>query len=744
MNEQAVLAVFRRAPNRPLNLRQVAAALGVQKGPDRREVEAVLERLVSRGDLKPGDRGRFLLKRMPREEAVATSSEAPIGPIQITRHGQGFVAMPDGSEIRIPKGMTGEAFWGDRVEVRWTRRKGRHVPEVARVVERLRDGYVCTLEAVRDYAFAHPSDTRIHTDFFVPARNLTGARGGQKVIIDLVEWADPTDPDDAPVGRVREILGTAGEHEVEMHAILAEYGLPYTMPAAVTAAAEAIPRAIDPAEIARRKDFREVTTLTIDPTDAKDFDDALSLRTLPGGGWEVGVHIADVTHYVVPGGIVDEEARNRATSVYLVDRTVPMLPEVLSNDLCSLRPNEDRLAFSAVFELDAEAQVQQEWFGRTVIHSDRRFTYDEAQTRIETGEGDFAEEIRVLHGLASRLRDRRFAAGGIDFNTEEVKFELDEAGKPLRVTIKQMREANKLIEDFMLLANVRVALALARPAADRMHVPGAATRTAVYRIHDRPDAEKLQALRVFVARFGLEMEKPTAANAEQALRNLLQAAAGSASENVIKTMAIRSMAKAEYSTRNIGHYGLAFPFYTHFTSPIRRYPDVMVHRLLQDLLDGRPSAEPGPLERNAAHSSIMEKRASEAERASIRYKQVEYLSTRLGETFHGVVSGAVPKGLFIEVEENKCEGFVPKDALPMDHWVFNDELLAFTGLQSGAVVGMGDRLVVRVVAADLARRQLEFDLPDGVPGRSANAGGGKRLPTDRNGKVSLPSRSPRP
>jgi ribonuclease R len=307
-----------------------------------------------------------------------------------------------------------------------------------------------------------------------------------------------------------------------------------------------------------------------------------------------------------------------------------------------------------------------------------------------------------------------------------------------------MREANKLIEDFMLLANVRVALALARPAADRMHVPGAATRTAVYRIHDRPDAEKLQALRVFVARFGLEMEKPTAANAEQALRNLLQAAAGSASESVIKTMAIRSMAKAEYSTRNIGHYGLAFPFYTHFTSPIRRYPDVMVHRLLQDLLDGRPSAEPGPLERNAAHSSIMEKRASEAERASIRYKQVEYLSTRLGETFHGVVSGAVPKGLFIEVEENKCEGFVPKDALPMDHWVFNDELLAFTGLQSGAVVGMGDRLVVRVVAADLARRQLEFDLPDGVPGRSADAGVGKGRPTGRKGKVSLPSRSPRP
>jgi len=339
--------------------------------------------------------------------------------------------------------------------------------------------------------------------------------------------------------------------------------------------------------------------------------------------------------------------------------------------------------------------------------------------------------------LACRLRERRFAAGGIDFNTEEVKFELDADGKPLRVTIKKMREANKLIEDFMLLANVRVALALARPAADRAHVPAAATRTAVYRIHDRPDAEKLQALRLFVARFGLEMEKPTVANAEQALRTLLQAAAGSASENVIKTMAIRSMAKAEYSTRNIGHYGLAFAFYTHFTSPIRRYPDVLVHRLLQDLLDGRPSAEPGPLESSCAHSSIMEKRAAEAERASIRYKQVEYLSTRLGETFHGIVSGAVPKGLFIEVEENKCEGFIPKDALPEDHWVFNDELLAFNGLRTGALVGMGDRLVVRVVAADLARRQLEFDLPEGVPGLPPGSSGGKR-------RSSVPSRSSRP
>ncbi len=694
-----VLDLFRKHKGKAFNPKQVAARLNIVNHDVRRALSELLDDLAREGALESLGRGRFL--------AAVRTQERVEGTIQITRFGRGFVMQDNGEELSLSKGNTGSALWGDRVEVEWVRRGSRQLPRVSRVVQRLRPLIVVTIEQVRDYAFGHPADQRIHTDFFIPARHLGGAVTGEKVLVEMLDWASP---EDLPTAAVVEILGKAGVHEVEMHAILAEFGLPYTFPPGVEEAAGEIRREIQPEELKGRRDFREVLTLTIDPEDAKDFDDALSLRALPEGGWEVGVHIADVTHYLQPGGVIDAEARVRATSVYLVDRTIPMLPEVLSNDLCSLRPNEDRLAFSAVFRMDDEARIQEEWFGRTVIHSQRRFTYAEAQERIERGEGDLAEEIGVLHRLATRLRERRFAAGGIDFNTEEVKFELDAEGRPLRVVLKEMKESNRLIEDFMLLANVRVATFLGRPPQDKAQVAGAGTRTGVYRIHDRPDPEKLGQLRQFVARFGLEMEKPTAANAEAAIRDLLHHAAGMPGENVIKTMAIRSMAKAEYSTNNIGHYGLAFPFYTHFTSPIRRYPDVMVHRLLQHYLDGKGSVDAGTLEGQCRISSNMEKRAAEAERASIKYKQVEFLMTRIGETFYGIINGALAKGLFVELEDNKCDGFVPKDAFPPDHYVFNEELLCFTGLRSGRVLHMGDRVAVKVVAADLARRQLEFAL----------------------------------
>lgn len=696
-----ILEVFKRQPNKPLNHKQVASTLGILDHDMRRKIMGVLEDLGRDGRLESLGRGKYVLAEMP-------ASDRPIGTIQITRHGRGFVMLPDGNEISIPKGFTGTAFWGDTVEVDWIRRGRKHTPRVARIVERQRAQYVVVLEKVRDYAFGYPSDQRLHANFFIGAQHLGGAENGQKVIVEMLSWDDPSD---APAAKVVQVLGKPGDHEVEMHAILAEFGLPYEFPESVLDAAAQIPREVPADELARRRDMRGVTTLTIDPVDAKDFDDALSLKRLKNGHWEVGVHIADVTYYLKPGSVLDEEARQRATSVYLVDRTIPMLPEVLSNDLCSLRPNEDRPAFSAIFEMDDQGKVHKEWFGRTVIHSDRRFAYHEAQECIESGKGDYADEVCTLQKLAEKLRAKRFAAGGIDFNTEEVKFELDEAGKPLRVVIKRMLEANRLIEDFMLLANVRVSRYLAKPRGGEGKQEEA-TRTAVYRIHDRPDPEKLQQLRTFVAKFGLEMPKINPGNAESALRNLLQSAAGNNAESVVKTMAIRSMAKAEYSTHNIGHYGLAFPFYTHFTSPIRRYPDVLVHRLLQQYLDGGKSAVEGPLQGICQHSSNMEKRAAEAERASIKYKQVEFLMTRLGETFYGIVNGVVPKGIFVEIEENKCEGFVPKDALPDDYYVYDEDRQALVGARHGGQFAMGERVVVRVVAADLAKRQLEFEVPE--------------------------------
>ena len=570
------------------------------------------------------------------------------------------------------------------------------------ILQRANDTFVGTLEVEKSYAFLVTENRTLANDIFIPKDKLKGGKTGDKAVVKVTEWPDKAKN---PIGQVLDILGKAGDNTTEMHAILAEFGLPYVYPQSVEKAADKIPAEISAEEIARREDFRKVTTFTIDPKDAKDFDDALSIRPLKDGLWEVGVHIADVTHYVKEGSIIDKEAEKRATSVYLVDRTIPMLPERLCNFICSLRPNEEKLAFSAIFDITEKGEVRDSRIVHTVIESDRRFTYEEAQQIIETKEGDFKDEILMLDTIAKALREKRFTAGAINFDRYEVKFEIDEKGKPISVYFKESKDANKLVEEFMLLANRTVAEKIGKAPK------GKKPKVLPYRIHDLPDPEKLDNLAQFIARFGYRLRTSgTKTDVSKSINHLLDDIQGKKEENLIETVSIRAMQKARYSTHNIGHYGLAFDYYTHFTSPIRRFPDMMVHRLVTKYMDGGRSVSETKYEDLCDHSSNMEQIAANAERASIKYKQVEFMSEHLGQTYDGVISGVTEWGLYVELNENKCEGMIPIRDLDDDYYEFDEKNYCLRGRRKNRIYSLGDAITIKVARANLEKKQLDFAL----------------------------------
>jgi ribonuclease R len=577
--------------------------------------------------------------------------------------------------------------------------------KVVELLHRARTEFVGRIEFSPRFAFVVPDNRKIHQDIFVPKSDVLDAQPNDKVVVEVVEWPKG---DESPKGKVIRVLGKAGDNEAEIHSIMAEFGLPFEFPEKVLHESEKIDDGITTEEIGKRKDFRQVLTFTIDPEDAKDFDDAISFRLLENGHFEVGVHIADVTHYVKPKTQLEKEAVDRATSVYLVDRTIPMLPERLSNELCSLRPNEDKLTFAAVFELDDKARIQKEWFGRTIIHSARRFSYEEAQERIESGEGDLAPELITLNHLALELRKARFAKGAVNFESTEVKFKLDEKGKPLGIVPKVRKDAHKLVEEFMLLANKKVATFIynMRKGKDK--------NTFVYRTHDYPDPEKVSNFALFAKKFGHELEIGES-NISQSLNALMDEIEGKPEQNVLQALAIRAMAKAKYTTDAKGHFGLAFAHYTHFTSPIRRYPDMMVHRLLQHYLDSGNSVNADDYEEKCVHSSEREKRAADAERASIKYKQVEFMQTMKDRTFEGIISGVTEWGIYVEIVETKCEGMVRMADLRDDFYEFDEKNYRIIGKGNKKIFTLGDTVYVQVVKTDIDRRtiDLEFVKPEG-------------------------------
>ncbi|PJJ84821.1 ribonuclease R [Mucilaginibacter auburnensis] len=694
-----VLDVFEQNGNTPLNYKQVSAKLNIRDPESRDVIRDIMDEETFKQVLKEVSPGKFQLLELK------TFVE---GKVDLTNDGSAFIVTDDEAESDIfvaPRKLR-NALHGDRVKVYvYAKTKGRRKEgEVIEILQRAKTEFTGVVKMSDRYAFLIPDDRKMMHDIFIPMTELNSATNGIKAVAEITDW-----PAGArnPVGRIKHVLGQQGQNDTEMNAILAEYGFPLSFPLEVEHEAEAIPADISLEEIAKRRDFRDTITFTIDPFDAKDFDDALSFKKLENGNYEVGVHIADVAHYIIPDSPLDKEAFERGTSVYLVDRVIPMLPERLSNGLCSLRPNEDKLCFAAVFELDDNANIVNEWFGKTVIHSNRRFTYEEVQEVIETKEGDFKEDILKLNELAYILRDRKFKNGAISFETTEVKFKLDEKGKPVGVYVKERKDAHKLIEDFMLLANRKVAEFISKKGK------GKHKYTFVYRAHDSPKPDALASFAQFASRFGYKINTKSDKEVARSLNHLMEDVEGKKEQNVLTHLAIRSMAKAIYTTKTSSHYGLAFDYYTHFTSPIRRYPDVMVHRLLFHYLNGGQSVNAEHYEKLSQHSSQMEKRAADAERASVKYKQAEYLEDHIGTIYDGVISGVTEWGMYVEIIENKCEGMIRLRDISDDFYTLDEKNFAIIGQRKKKIYRLGDEVQIKVKQVDLTKKQIDFSLVQG-------------------------------
>ncbi len=690
-----IVNFFNQDKNRAFNYKQVAHGIEATTMPQKQQVILLLEGLTEQD---------FLIEVVPGKYKVKNRGTQVTARFERRSNGKNHAITDDNESIFIAERNSLRAMNGDKVLVLvYAKRKNRETEgEVIEILEKNEQVFIGTLDVQKHFAFLLTDNKVLANDIFIPKDKLKGGKHGDKAVVRITDWPERARN---PYGEVVDILGAAGENNTEINAIMAEYGLPYKYPENVEKAANKIPEDIPQEEIRNREDFRDATTFTIDPKDAKDFDDALSIRRLGNGTWEIGVHIADVTYYVKPNTVIEKEAEKRATSVYLVDRVVPMLPERLCNFICSLRPDEDKLAFSCIFEMNDKAEVLRSRIARTVIRSNRRYAYEDAQAIIETGEGDYKEEILKLNDLAQQLRANRFAGGSIDFDRHEVKFEIDETGRPLGVYFKVSKEANKLIEEFMLLANRTVAETIGK-------IKGRKPKAFVYRVHEQPDPDKLNTLSEFITRFGYKL-KTTGKNTElsKGINTLLRQVKNKPEENLIETITLRSMAKAVYTTENVGHYGLAFDYYTHFTSPIRRYPDMMVHRLLEKyLFQNGKSVNLEKLEEECKHSSEMEQLAANAERASIKYKQVEYMSERLGQEYDGVISGVTEWGLYVEINENKCEGLVPIRDLEDDYYEFDEKNFCLIGHRKKRIYRLGDPIRIQIARANLEKKQLDFAL----------------------------------
>lgn len=691
--------IFRNNPTKSFNYRQISHAIGLNRKEEKNAVGDILLDMAEQKIIRQVSQGKF----------IANITAAYItGTIdrQSVAH-KTYLVPDDGSEsVFIAERSMNRALNGDKVKVMLypLRRKKELEGEVVEIIERARERFVGIIDSKHGVTILKANNKQLPMNIIIPPDKTKGAKNGQKCIAAITYWGDKYEN---PIGEIVDILGDTGNNNTEMHAILAEYGLPYSYPQEIEKEANKIPETITEDEIKRRIDFRTTTTFTIDPRDAKDFDDALSIKDLGDGLWEVGVHIADVTHFVPEGGIIDQEAVKRATSVYLVDRTVPMLPEHLSNFICSLRPDEEKLTYSCIFTINDLAEVIDYKIARTIIKSDRRFTYEEAQEIIETGKGDFATEVLRLNDLAKKLREKRFASGAIAFERSEVRFEIDDTGKPVSVFFKESKDSNKLIEEFMLLANKYVAQHIGMPRNKEK------PKTFVYRIHDVPNPEKLSNFATFIKKFGYKIKtdgKKTAVSSS--INHLLDQIEGKKEQNMIETLAIRSMAKAAYSTKNIGHYGLAMKYYTHFTSPIRRYPDMMVHRLLTKYADKVPqqTIDRTDYESLCKHSSDMEQLAAQAERASIKYKQIEFMADKIGKVYDGVISGISTWGIYVEINENKCEGMVYIRDLEDDVYVYDEKNYCIIGRRTQRKYQIGDDIRIKVVKADLIKKYLDFEI----------------------------------